>query len=243
MRTSKARIHRLAALLASSMVLACTDRLATTPRVMVPEPRHSLSPEERSSVHPGINVDALERLLGSVAPEERARILAYFHRDSHAAILGARDSLSNALVQEIWAPVRGRHGRGSELLAAAAARRVELALVPDLPEHGAGALVIREAGSGRDLIVLTEHSATPRQLLLATRTLWQDRWAAGVNPTTTRRRPVRIAPEPASAETAAPLPLEREFEAQIDALRRAPARSVEGFGRARTSELKTVLVP
>src|SRR4051812_47136746 len=100
MRASKACICCLAGVLASGGVLACTDQLATTPRALVPQPRYSLSPGERNSVRPGINVDALEQLLGSVAPEQRARILAYFHKDSHAAILGARDSLSNALIQE-----------------------------------------------------------------------------------------------------------------------------------------------
>lgn len=72
---------------------------------MSSEPRYALTDEERAALRPGLNVDALERLLGHLDANGRKAILPYFSMGLHAGILGAADPEMDALVEEVWAPV------------------------------------------------------------------------------------------------------------------------------------------
>ena len=76
-------------------------------RLPEPEADFSLTPEERASVQPRFDVDALERLLGMLKPSERAYHFASFQvqlgdRRRELALFG--DPALNAALAVVWRP-------------------------------------------------------------------------------------------------------------------------------------------
>lgn len=62
----------------------------------------------RAKVPPGIDADALERLLAHIIPEERADILAYFQvplERGRGYLMGFHDPQLQPLLEEVWAPM------------------------------------------------------------------------------------------------------------------------------------------
>jgi hypothetical protein len=102
-----------------------------SPRFPFDEPMHSddrkdrpeidrLTASERANLVSHIDVDALERLLHYVAPEERGHLLHAFTRPppnqsfQMIAVIGGdpeRNAAMNALLAEIWAPMWEAMGR------------------------------------------------------------------------------------------------------------------------------------
>ncbi|HEX2202450.1 MAG TPA: hypothetical protein VHG91_04090 [Longimicrobium sp.] len=201
---------------------------------MAPEPRYTLSSDERAALRPGIDVDALERLLAKAPPEARGRLLGFFRKGTRAGIVGAADPELDALIREVWAPL----DRAGPARPAGPPRPVDLALVSSLPD-GAGALVVRPA-EGRDVIVLPEAHATTAQLWMARGALERDRAAHGLVPALDRSFTLPPAPPPpggARHEATARL-LEREHGKELEAVRGAPVRELRGVGQARIVEIE-----
>jgi hypothetical protein len=76
-------------------------------RLRVPDHDFRLSAEQRASVQPGFDVDALERLLASVHPDLRMSILSDFQPQPPDVFLGPmkfEDPVLQALLDEVWAP-------------------------------------------------------------------------------------------------------------------------------------------
>lgn len=72
-----------------------------------PDPDFRLSAEQRASVAPGFDVDALERLLAAVHPELRLPILSDFQTPPPGVFLGPmrfEDPALQDLLHEVWAP-------------------------------------------------------------------------------------------------------------------------------------------
>jgi hypothetical protein len=70
-----------------------------------------LTPDQRATLIPHIDVDALERLLQYLAPEEHALVLWAFTRQRNQSFKmlrvsgdGEDSAMKNALLEEIWAP-------------------------------------------------------------------------------------------------------------------------------------------
>lgn len=84
------------------------DPSNTSPRLDAPDPALRLTAEERASIQPGFDVDALERLLALLHPALRADTLASFQRQPPDVIGGGlirfEDPVLHALLDEVWAP-------------------------------------------------------------------------------------------------------------------------------------------
>ena len=74
---------------------------------MPEEPRYRLSEEELDRLRPGLDIDALEQLLGRVPPEQRGLVLKYFSLGIHAGIIGSANPELDALVKKVWGPTGG----------------------------------------------------------------------------------------------------------------------------------------
>lgn len=84
-----------------------------TIRLDQPDPTFRLTPEERASVRPGFDVDALERLLAAVEPEVRPILLRDFQQPKPGDLKPGEfvtppvrmgDPALQPLLDEIWAP-------------------------------------------------------------------------------------------------------------------------------------------
>jgi hypothetical protein len=76
-------------------------------RLESPDPGFRLTAEQRASVAPGFDMDALERLLAAVHPELRMPILSDFQPQPPDVFLGPmkfEDPVLQALLNEVWAP-------------------------------------------------------------------------------------------------------------------------------------------
>lgn len=222
-----------AVLLCAAVFPACAEPATTNPTaLMTPEPRHTFSQQERDSLRPGINVDALERLLGRLPPEERGRVMPYFRRGVRAGVVASSDPEEDALIREVWGPSPvppGMHERPS-----GPPRPVALALAPELLPSDVGAVVLRQSG-GRDVIVLPEAHATLEQLWTARGALESDRRRNGWAVTADRSFVVPVArpvPPGAHYERTTAM-LEREHRGELSAVHRAPVEEVAGVGPVR----------
>lgn len=77
-------------------------------RLEAPDPAFRLTAEQRASIQPGFDVDALERLLAALHPALRAGTLSSFQRPPPEVIGGGlvrfEDPVLHALLDEVWAP-------------------------------------------------------------------------------------------------------------------------------------------
>jgi hypothetical protein len=76
-------------------------------QIGVPDPAFRLNAEERASVLPGFDVDALERLLSMYPPEGREQLLKRFQptEDGRGRMLMRIDHPAlQAVLEEVWAP-------------------------------------------------------------------------------------------------------------------------------------------
>jgi hypothetical protein len=81
----------------------------TTIKLPAPDPEFRLTPDERASVRPGFDVDALERLLAAVEPEARPILLRSFQAADPAegvplVLRVGDDPELQPLLDEVWAP-------------------------------------------------------------------------------------------------------------------------------------------
>jgi len=90
-----------------------TGMISTMPknisaRLDAPDPGFRLTAEQRASVAPGFDVDALERLLAVVHPDLRRPILSDFAPHPADVVGGGlmkfEDPVLQALLDEVWAP-------------------------------------------------------------------------------------------------------------------------------------------
>lgn len=90
-----------------------TGMISTMPtnisaRLDAPDPGFRLTAEQRASVAPGFDADALERLLAAVHPDLRRPILSDFARQPSDVVGGGlmkfEDPVLQALLDEVWAP-------------------------------------------------------------------------------------------------------------------------------------------
>jgi hypothetical protein len=79
-------------------------------RLDVPDESFRLTAQERASVEPGFDVDALERLLASLHPLLRAEVLSEFQVGRFppdvigGGLIKFEDPVLQALLDEVWAP-------------------------------------------------------------------------------------------------------------------------------------------
>lgn len=77
-------------------------------RLEAPDPAFRLTAEQRESIQPGLDLDALERLLAALHPARRAGTLSSFQRPPPEVIGGGlvrfQDPVLHALLDEVWAP-------------------------------------------------------------------------------------------------------------------------------------------
>lgn len=77
-------------------------------RLDAPDPAFRLTAEQRASIEPGYDVDALERLLAMMHPDLRAGTLSSFQPQPPDVIGGGLvriyDPVLQALLDEVWAP-------------------------------------------------------------------------------------------------------------------------------------------
>jgi hypothetical protein len=80
----------------------------TSARLDAPDPDFRLSAEQRASVAPGFDVDALERLLAVLHPDLRMPTLSDFQPQPPDVVGGGlmkfEDPVLQALLDEVWAP-------------------------------------------------------------------------------------------------------------------------------------------
>lgn len=110
-------IHFVAA---ACLALAACDRTASVPsmstppnprtvRLDVPDRNFKLTPQERASIRPGFDVDALERLLAAVEAPVRPMILEGFQAvaqgEPGTATVRMGDPALQPLLDEVWAPM------------------------------------------------------------------------------------------------------------------------------------------
>jgi hypothetical protein len=103
------------AVLAVACESAARAPLATEPdyqplALRRPDRGFRLSPGERARVVPGFDVAALERLLGMVRPDMRARVLWYFQaggpgEPGRGALTSFTEPALQAVLEEVWAPM------------------------------------------------------------------------------------------------------------------------------------------
>lgn len=230
--------YRLAVLLCATLFTACADRATTSPpALMVPEPRHHLAAAERESLRKGINVDALERLLGRLPPQERGRVLPFFRNDFRGGVVSTGNPEMDALLQEVWGDGDARGG--PQAARADGARPVLLAIAADLVAGGAGAVVVRQA-RGQDVIILSEAHATPAQLWTARQVLEVDRQRNGWTLPEDRTIMVRVVqgPPPGPTHDRTVWALARVHGPQLDAVQRAPVQDVPGIGSLRVVQME-----
>lgn len=227
------RILSLSLLLGSTLAAAaCAERTSKETMIMAPE-RFRFSAAERATLKEGIDVDALERLAARVPPEHRADFLRFWRADFRGGIVDSDDPESSALLKQVWAPIGGAipdvpaHQRLPPYR-----RPVELVLVRELEDPRAGALVIREAAGGRDIIVLHEANATALQLSIAQGELDRDRQGHGLVPGVERRFSVERLPDNDAARPAEPF-LQNIYGSYLSALHDAPLEEIRGVGRGR----------
>lgn len=230
--------YRSAVFLCAALSTACAERATTSPpALMAPEPRHHLAADERESLRQGINVDALERLLGRLPPQERSRVLPFFRKDFRGGVVGTDDPETDALIQQVWGGGGARGG--TQATPAHGARPVLLAVAAELVAGGAGAVVVRQAG-GQDVIILAETHATPSQLWTARQALEVDRQRNGwtVPEDRTIMVPVVPGPPPGPTHDRTVWALARIHGPQLDVVRRAPVREVAGIGPLRVVQIE-----
>lgn len=69
--------------------------------------RFRLTDEQRARLRPGIDPDALERLLSRLPDDDRERFLGFFAEGSRASIVAAANPEMQAMLREVWAPSPG----------------------------------------------------------------------------------------------------------------------------------------
>jgi hypothetical protein len=230
------RIWTLLILLGAMLPSGCAERSTNQGLIMAPE-RYSLSAAERATLKQGIDVGALERLVAKVPPERRAEFLRFWRADFRGGIVSSEDPESAALLRQVWAPMGGAiPDVPAERLFPPYQRPVELVLVRELDDPRAGALLIREGAGGRDVIVLPEAYADAIQLDVARVELESDRRASGPVPEKERRLMVGRLPDSRPGDEGAMRAknvLEKQYGAQLSALRSAPVEEIRGVGRGR----------
>lgn len=96
-----------------SVVSMSTTPDPSTIRLAVPDPAFKLSPQERVSIRPGFDVDALERLLAAVEPAVRPMILSDFQAaepgEPGTVLVKMGDPALQPLLDEVWAPIWERY--------------------------------------------------------------------------------------------------------------------------------------
>lgn len=79
-------------------------------RLNVADPAFRLTAEQRASIEPGFDVDALERLLAVLHPDLRVPVLGDFQRNRLApneiggGLMKFEDPVLQALLDQVWAP-------------------------------------------------------------------------------------------------------------------------------------------
>lgn len=87
-----------------------SDPSIPSARLDVPDAAFRLTAQERASVEPGFDADALERLLASLLPVLRAEVLSDFQTTRYApddiggGLIKFEDPVLQALLDEVWAP-------------------------------------------------------------------------------------------------------------------------------------------
>jgi hypothetical protein len=85
----------------------------TTIRLDAPDPNFKLTLQERESIRPGFDVDALERLLAAVEAPVRPLILSRFQTtrpgEPSRAWVRMGDPALQPLLDEVWAPMWEQH--------------------------------------------------------------------------------------------------------------------------------------
>lgn len=80
-----------------------------TVRLETPDRNFKLTPQERASIRPGYDVNALERLLAAVEPPVRPMILTDFQAvapgETGTALVRMGDPALQPLLDEVWAPM------------------------------------------------------------------------------------------------------------------------------------------
>lgn len=110
-------MHRrvMAAFMAGALLAmtACEHRqgaLVTSPdaqplRLEAPDAAFQLAAEERATLAPGFDADALERLLRNIRPDMRDEMLSYFQVGrAHGHLIEIHDPHLQSILEEVWAP-------------------------------------------------------------------------------------------------------------------------------------------
>lgn len=231
-------IRRLGLLVVIVVCAGCVDHYrADEGSPMAPDPRFRLSMEQRTSLRSDVDPHALESLLDRVPAENRARVLSMYVAGSRDHVLKFEDPELQALHERAIGVQRGPSAT-SGLAEVQARIPVQVAIVPDVPETSAGAVILRTPNQG-DVVLLPQAHASALQLYVAMRALWTARQQA---PTLGRssRMVVRIAPRfagPSAEQVEARA--EAEFGPTLRAAHDASPRMLNGVGVVRFTEFRS----
>ena len=216
----------------------------------VSEERFSLSAEQRARLRPGIDVEALERLLAAVPPERRDTVLQSFENTPGGRGRGRYyiTRFDDPKLQRLLEAVRQSSGPRDAAEASRAERQrrdealrrdsVTLALVPNLGSDRVTARVVRRGGpSPQDIILLRESDADAGRLTAALNALVRSRQKHGLVPPQDMELRVSVAQGPriwleGSARA--------WWEEKIRELRSAPAREIPGVGKVRAMNYQLI---
>lgn len=215
---------------------ACADRNSPLRgEVMAPNSPDILSPNDRASLRPGVNVPALEKFLASIPGDQRSEFLTHF-KVGGAPIVSAADPNTDKIVKGIWAR-SGESDTGLDPSNAerAANRKISVAIGPNLASSNVGALIIRHAHEDGDIVLLSPSHMNVVQLSAALHTLIADRIEAPVIETD-RKVEVPITNVRASPDATVQV-LQAHFGAILDALKSAPRKDVGGVGNVQLTSL------
>jgi hypothetical protein len=231
-------IHRLSLLVVIVMCAGCVDDYrAERGSPMSPEPRFRLSTEQRANLRPDVEPDALESLLQRVLPEHRARMLSMYAVGARTHVLRFEDPEMQMLHERATGLDQGTSAQ-SDFPRVQPQVPVQVAIVPDVPEKGAGAVILRSNTPQRgDMVLLPQAHASALQLYVAMRALWTARQRLPILRQSSRIV-VRVAPRfagPSAEQVEAQA--EAEFGPTLRAVHDASPRMLNGVGIVRFTEL------
>jgi hypothetical protein len=233
-------IRRLELLVVTVVCVGCVDHYrADGGSPMGPEPHFRLTAEQRAVLRPDVELDALERLIERVPPENRAWVLSMYAAGSRSHVLRFEDPEMQALHERATGLERVASAR-ADLAGGQPRLPIQIAIVPSVPEIGAGAVILRSSTPHRgDVILLPQAHASSFQLYVAIRALWAARQQS---PTLGQpsRMVVRIAPRfvgPSAERVEARA--EADFGPTLRAAQEAAPRMLDGVGRVRFTELQS----
>lgn len=232
-------IHRMHLFAVTFMCAGCVDHYrADGGSPMAPEPHFRLSTEQRASLRSDVEPHALERLLERVPSDNRASVLSMYMAGSRSHVLRFEDPEMQAL-HERAIGLEGAASATSGLAEVLAAAPIQVALVPDVPETDAGAIILRSRTPHQgDVVLLPQAHASALQLYVAMRALWTARQQSSASEQPARMI-VRIAPGfIGSSADQIEARAEAEFGPTLRAAQEATPRLLNGVGRVRFTDFR-----